>query len=211
MGAIAIAIAAPGQTVEGVLMDMAVGQYWNGAAMVAYNSANWASYNVAMPEDTGSGRYKWTMPGGVPNGSYWLTPYLLNAPPTPVLGGDTPLDIVRLGWKDGNLVEITSALNVGAINGVAAAAVNLAASAASMVIGAAAAGTLSTTQMTTNLGATVANIYAGRVLYFTSGVNAGLACLITAYAVTGGKLTFIAYGNNAAPSAPSAADTFVII
>jgi hypothetical protein len=65
--------------------------------------------------------------------------------------------------------------------------------------------------MTTNLVAAVANIYAGRVIYFTSGVNAGLACLITAYAVTGGRLTFIAFSNQPAPSAPSAADTFLIV
>lgn len=211
MGSTLIALAATGQTVYGVIQDMASGQVWNGTAMEAYNQAHWANYAVAMPEQTGSGRYILTMPGGLPNGNYWVTPYLETNPPTPTLGGDNGLDIMRSGWQNGNVVDLNSPLNVGAINGVALAAANLAVSAAQFVVGAAAAGTLSQTQMTTNLGATVANLYAGRVIYFTSGVNQGLAAFITAYAVTGGKLTFIAFNNQPAPAAPSAADTFIII
>lgn len=210
MGGVIPALAGSGNTVYMPIMDMLTADMWDGAALVTYNQSDWADYAISAPEQPGSGRYIMSVPGGLPNGAYWVTPYV-QVGGSPAVGVDTPLDILRLVWRDGNIIEVGSALNMGAINGSTAAATKLAVSAGAMVTGAAAAGTLSTTQMTTNLSATVADIYAGRVLYFTSGVNAGLACLITAYAVTGGRLTFVAYGNNPAPSAPSAADTFIVI
>lgn len=210
MGGIIPALAAPSQTVYVVLMDMLTGQMWNGVAMENYNQSHWANYAISATEQAGSGRYLLTVPGGLPNSNYWATPYLQTGG-SPAVGQDNGMDILRFGWRDGNLIDLNSGLNVGQINGSGPAAVNLAVSANALVIGAAASGTLSSSQMTTNLTATVANIYAGRVLIFTSGVNAGLAVLITAYAVTGGKLTFIAYGNIPAPSAPSAGNTFIIL
>lgn len=207
--AIVSLFAAPGVSGNySMIRSLTTGKVWNGSAMVTWNVANWLTYNVAAPEDTGSGAYIITIPGALPADLYQAVLY------TPVGGspasGDSAVQTDEYVWDGSNLVYLGSALNVGKINGSAAAAANLAVSAGTFVIGAAAAGTLSTTQMTTNLSATVANIYAGRVLYFTSGVNAGLAVLVTAYAVTGGKLTFVAYGNLPAPAAPSAADTFVI-
>lgn len=191
-----------------MIRSLTTGKVWNGSAMVTWNVANWLTYNVAAPEDTGSGAYIMTIPGSLPADAYQGVLY------TPVgvssASGDSPVQTENFAWDGSNLVWVGSALNVGQINGSAAAAVKLGVSAGTFVTGAAAAGTLSTTQMTTNLSATVANIYAGRVLYFTSGVNAGLAVLITAYAVTGGRLTFVAYGSLPAPAAPSAADQFVI-
>lgn len=184
------------------------GQVWNGAAMEVWNIAHWSSYVVSAPEQAGSGCYVAQPPAGLPADIYQYVLY------TPLGGspasGDTPVFDSDFFYDGANIIWLGSGVNIGKINGVAAAAANLAVSANAMVIGAVAAGTLTTTQMTTNLSATVANIYAGRLLLFTSGVNQGLACLITAYAVTGGKLTFIAYGNSPAPSAPSAADTFII-
>lgn len=192
-----------------MIRSMRTGQVWNGATMEVWNVAHWATYVVSAPEQAGSGAYIVTPSGSLPADLYQAVLY------TPLGGsaasGDTPLETEEFDWDGSNVLGVGSSLNVGKINGSAGAAAALAVSAAAMVTGAAAAGTLSTTQMTTGLVATVANIYAGRVLYFTSGVNAGLACLITAYAVTGGKLTFIAYANLPAPSAPSAADTFIII
>jgi hypothetical protein len=207
-----IAIAATGQTVKAVIQDMQTAQIWNGSSMEVYNSSDWASYNVSMPEQAGSGRYILTIPGGLPAGNYWVTPYLLSNPPTPSLGADTPLDILRLGWNGSAIIEINSGLNVGAINGSVQAAVDLATSSNTFVIGAAAAGTLSGVQMTTNLAPAnaFANMYSGRTLLFTSGVNAGLAVLVTGFAVSGGRLTFIAYGNLPAAVAPSVGDTFII-
>ena len=121
------------------------------------------------------------------------------------------MDLMRFGWSGANIVDVASGLNVTQINGSAAAASNLAISANALVVGVSVAGTLTTSKMTTGLTATVANIYAGRVLIFTTGVNQGLVVLITAYQVAGGTITFSAYGSAPAPAAPSVGDQFVIL
>lgn len=210
MSGILPAYAATGNTGNyQMIRSKTTGQVWNGSAMEVWNIAHWATYVVVSPEQAGSGCYVASPPVGLPADFYQYVLY------TPLGGspasGDTPLFDSDFQYDGTNVVWLGSGVNISKINGSAPAAINLALSANAFVIGVAAAGTLTTTQMTTNLGATVANLYAGRVIYFTSGVNAGLAALITAYAVTGGKLTFVAYNNQPAPSAPSAADTFIII
>lgn len=209
MGGFIFASGPTGLTVYGQLVSVAASTVANGAALEAYNQGHWANYVNSMPEQAGSGRYGLSVPGYLPAGRYLLNSFIQGGG-SPA-AGDTSLDITYFDWDGANVIYLGSALNVGQINGSSTAAARLAVSAAQFVIGAAAAGTLSTSQMTTNLGASVANIYAGRVLYFTSGVNAGLAVLITAYAVTGGRLTFVGFNNQPAPSAPSAADAFIII
>lgn len=200
--------AGTGQTCYIQIRNVITGQIANGSGLETYNSARWTFYTNVVSEQAGSGFYMAGVPGYLPAGLYRMTMYI-QLGPGPALG-DTPVSGNYLDWDGGSTLGLASALNVGKINGSAAAAVNLALSANTFVIGAAAAGTLTNVQMTTDLVATVANIYAGRVLYFTSGVNAGLAVLITAYVVTGGRLTFVAYNNQPAPSAPGAGDTFVI-
>ena len=210
MGGTIPGFSSSGNTIYGQISDAGVATVANGAGLEAYNQAHWGNYAISMPEQSGSGRYILTIPGYLPAGRYFASIYLCTVnSPTPT-AGDTPIDFVFFDWDGGNVLGNGSAVNIGKINGSAPAAVNLALSANTFVVGAVAAGTLTTSQMTTNLTQTVANILAGRVLIFTSGVNAGLAVLVTAYAVTGGKLTFIAYNNLPAPSAPSAADTFII-
>lgn len=209
MGGAIPAAAASGQTVYFQVMRATDAEMANGAGLESYNEAHWGNYVIASPEQTGSGRYVMTVPGYLPAGRYYALPFIqIGGSPA---AGDTPIDILQFDWDGGNIVGVTAPLNMGQINGSALAAANLSASAGIMKTGAAAAGTLTTTQMTTGLTDTVPNIYAGRLLLFTSGVNKGLACLITAYAVTGGKLTFISYGNLPAPAAPSIGDTFVIV
>jgi hypothetical protein len=189
--------------------SLTTGQIANGTALEVYNQAHWGNYTVAATEQAGSGGYVASIPGYLPADLYKAVLY------TPVGGspasGDTPISDSIFGWDGGNILGPGSAVNVGQINGSAQAAIQLALSANEYGVGAAAAGTLTTTTMTTNLTATVANIYAGRVLLFTRGVNSGLAVLVTAYAVTGGLITFIAYNNNPAPAAPSAGDSFLIL
>lgn len=211
MGGVITGSGATGQAnIYAQIRNRTTGQLANGVGMEAYNQAHWTSYAITTPEQAGSGEYVLTLPGYVPDGNYKATYYIpLNG--TSPLSGDTPFSTEEFDVVGGNVIGVGSPLNVGQINGSAQAAINLAAASATGVIGAAVAGTLSTTQMTTNLAASVANVYAGRILYFTSGVNAGFAVLITAYVVSGGKLTFIAYNNLPLPSAPSAADTFIII
>lgn len=210
MGAIIPVAAANGQTVYGQILSAVDAQIANGVGVEAYNQAHFSNYTMPSFEHLGASRYIITVPGYLPAGRFFVMPFIAQNPGVPAVG-DTPLDIIFFDWDGANIIWLGSGVNVSKINGSAPAAVNLAASANQFVIGAAAAGILNTSQMTTNLGAAVANIYAGRVLYFTSGVNQGLAVLITAYAVTGGKLTFIGFNNQPAPSAPSASDTFVVI
>ncbi len=74
-----------------------------------------------------------------------------------------------------------------------------------VVNGAAEAGTLSTTEMTTDLTEATDEHYNGRAVIWTSGVLQNQASDITAYLGSTGKLTY-----TAVTEAPSAADTFII-
>ena len=75
-----------------------------------------------------------------------------------------------------------------------------------IVSGAAEAGTLSVTQMTSNLTEATDDHYIGRVVIWTSGVLANQASDITDYTGATGMLTY-----TAVTEAPSATDTFVIV
>lgn len=193
-----------------MIRSLSSGQVWNGAAMVAWNMSNWATYVVAAAEQAGSGAYVLAVPGALPADIYQAVLYnqLNGGGPA---SGDSPVATEVFSWDGSSILGFGSGLNVTKINGSATAAASLAVAAAAEVTGAAQAGTLSTSQMTTNLTSTIANVYAGRVIIFTSGGNLGRAALITAYAVSGGKLTFIGYNNLPISVAPSASDTFIII
>lgn len=78
-------------------------------------------------------------------------------------------------------------------------------SANTIVSGQAIAGTLSTTQMTTNLQSTGVNQYINRVVIWTGGVNQNMGSLITAYNGAG----LLSY--NIVNQAPAASDSFIII
>ncbi len=93
-----------------------------------------------------------------------------------------------------------------AVYGSTDAALKLKTSAETIVIGAAAAGTLSTTQMTTDLTEVTDDHYNGRIIIWTSGVLINQATDITDY--DGGTKMFT---YTAVTEAPSAADTFVIV
>ena len=98
------------------------------------------------------------------------------------------------------------AVNAKQISGSATAADNLEASALGIVTGAAATGTLSTTQMTTNLTEATDDHYNGRIIVWTSGVLAGQATDITDYDGSSKMLTY-----TAVTEAPGNGDTFVIV
>jgi len=88
----------------------------------------------------------------------------------------------------------------------AASAAKLAASAGVIIVGAAAAGTLSTTQMTTDLTEATDDHYNGRIIIWTSGVLLGQATDITDYAGASKMFTY-----TAVTEAPTAADAFIIV
>ena len=94
---------------------------------------------------------------------------------------------------------VTDALTV-------AAATKLALGAGTVVSGAAATGTLSTTQMTTNLTEATNDHYNGRIIIWTSGVLEDQATDITDYDGATKKLTY-----TATTEAPSDGDTFIIV
>ena len=100
----------------------------------------------------------------------------------------------------------TDTVDVGALGGDTAALANLAESAGTMVTGAAVTGTLSTTEMTTDLTEATDDHYNGRVIIWTSGVLANQATDITDYNGTTKALTY-----TATTEAPSNGDTFIIV
>ena len=114
---------------------------------------------------------------------------------------------LQADWADGGRLDllmdavkaVTDALTV-------AAAAKLALSVAGIESGAAEAGTLSTTQMTTNLTEATDDHYKGAVVVWTSGVLNKQRSDITAYLGSTGMLTYTAL-----TEAPSATDTFVIL
>ena len=96
--------------------------------------------------------------------------------------------------------------NVSAIDDFAEAATDLAASARTIVVGVAETGTLSTTQMTTDLVEATDDHYNGRIIIWTSGALKDQATNITDYAGSNGLLTF-----TAVTEAASNTDAFVIV
>ena len=92
------------------------------------------------------------------------------------------------------------------ISNDATAADNLEASAETIVPGTAETGTLSTTQMTSNLSEATDDHYIGRTIIWRTGILTGQATDITDYAGTDGLLTF-----TAVTEPPSNGDTFIII
>ena len=105
-----------------------------------------------------------------------------------------------------NFDPATDTVDVGALGGDAAALANLAASSGTMVTGAAVTGTLSTTQMSTDLTEATDDHYNGRVIIWTSGVLQDQATNITDYDGTTKVLTF-----TAVTEAPSDTNTFIIV
>lgn len=95
--------------------------------------------------------------------------------------------------------------NLLVINGDTQAAANFERSAIALQLGAAIAGTLSTTEMTTDLTEVTDDHFNGRIVIWTTGVLKNQATDITDYDGTTKKLTY-----TATTEAPSATDEFVI-
>lgn len=189
----------PGRTLYAV--DELNGQFWNtqSSAREAFNSLNWAHYAIPLSEYTGTGIYFAVYPAAIPTGQLATQIIYQQNGSSPVIpgtpGGDS---FLSMGQSQG--------ANLQTIGGNGAAAVNLALSAGTILAGAAVSGTLSTTQMTTNLPATVDSTYVGRVVIWTSGALLNQASNITAYLGSSRRLTFAAK-----TSAPAIGDTFVIV
>lgn len=196
------------------------GQAWN-TSIVAFqnwNPANWTDYSVAMTEDTSSGFYKVAVPAAITAQRLTLLVYNM-AGGTPAAGDQKFGNSTGLwdgatwesGWSTGARTLTTLAgvpgINVAEINGNAAAAIKLAISADSMISGTAIAGTLSVSQMTTDLTLATNNILFGRVLYFVGGALNGQVGAISAYLGSTKRITFF----TPLTSAPVAGQAFIIV
>lgn len=95
-------------------------------------------------------------------------------------------------------------VSVGALNGDVVAALNLAASAGVIMRGSAVAGTLTTTQMTTDLTEVTNKHFNGRVVIWTSGTLFGQQTAITGY--NNGLITY-----TTVTEAPLDGDEFVVV
>jgi hypothetical protein len=119
-------------------------------------------------------------------------------------GTDLPAQITALNDFNPATEEVSA--DVVKINGVAEAAEDLGASAATIVRAAAVTGTLTTTQMSTDLTEATDDHYNGRVIIWTSGPLKDQATNITDYDGTAKILTFTAI-----TEAPANGNTFVIV
>lgn len=122
------------------------------------------------------------------------------------LNDPTAAEIVN-EWETQSQADPTGFhVNLMEINSLSAPAVRLALSAGQIVVGAAETGTLSTTQMTSDLTEATDDHYIGRTILWTSGALVNQATDITDYEGTNGLLTF-----TATTEAPSNGDAFIII
>jgi len=113
------------------------------------------------------------------------------------------------GNVDGSVGSVVADVNadVVKISTSATAADNLEASALGIITGVAAAGTLTTTTMTSTLtGAYADDELIGRVIVWTGGTAAGQAATVTDYANTGETFTY-----STIITAPIAGDSFVVV
>jgi len=110
-------------------------------------------------------------------------------------------------WQDqGVLINTSPPANLTAIEGYTDAAESLRFGAGSIVTGSAVTGTLSATQMSTDLFESTDNHYTNRTVVWTSGSLQNQARRITAYNGTTKVLTF-----DEATEAPSNGNTFIIV
>lgn len=158
-----------------------------------YNQAHWADYAIGLDEYGSCGYYR-----GVP------PPESLVVPATDVFysqsgGSPAPTDFppYTLGASQGD--------NVYSVNGAILPAKNFGLAAGTEETGAAISGTLTVTQMSTDLTNPLQNAYVGRTVYWTSGQLFKCAAAIKTYDATTHILTF-----TNVPIAPSAGDTFII-
>lgn len=85
MAAILECVALSGQSLSVTIHDSSA-QLWNGAAFEAFNSANWATYLVALTEQGTSGYYKGNFPAGIAAGKYSYVFYASSIYGDPAIG-----------------------------------------------------------------------------------------------------------------------------
>lgn len=178
-----------------------VRQIWNttlnlgAGGWEAFNSGHWAQYAIPMTEE-GTGYYWGTGPNGT-SGIQVTDVVYQQGGVSPTYGQDTPCGI---GQGAGQ--------NVGAINGDAVAAGNLAKSLECMTVGAVAAGSISSVSFPTTIVNADPNAYQGLTLRWPAGTTlAGQGGVITGWNPSTQTITV------SAPFAgtPAQGDAFIIV
>lgn len=126
--------------------------------------------------------------------------YRLDLPDAAVASGAIG---VRIGGTATDMIVIGQYIDLSSIS--QSAAIKISSSGDTIVLGTAQTGTLSTTQMSTDLAETSVDQYKGRNIIWKSGVLTDRAANISAYSATG-VLTF-----SAVDTAPSNGDSFIIV
>lgn len=100
-----------GQTIYTLIRDRASGNYWNGTGLEAYSSANYATYDVPMPETpAGSRTYILTAPATLPAGDYdFLCRLQAGGAPAE---SDAPVGEVTDNWDGAALQPVGGAANL---------------------------------------------------------------------------------------------------
>lgn len=166
----------------------------NTSSFEAYSQSHWANYAIPMTEQAGSFYYRAVPPAQSTSVICTDIVYVQASTSTPTLG-DIPIG-----------GGVAAGANIAAVDTSVPAAMNFGQAAGSEVVGAAVSGTLSVTQMSTNLTNSLNNAYVGRTIIWTSGILTGVAAGITSYNGTTKVLSFTPVS-----TAPSATDTFIIV
>ena len=161
-------------------------------AWEAYNPANWALYAIPLTEQSPTGYYRAAYPAWMAGGPLTTEVIYLQGDAAPATS-DAPQGSAQ-----------SQGASVQALQGDVDAAANLHDNAAAMSRGAAVAGTLTRTQVSTDLPDMQDGQLVGRIILWTSGGNS----LNSSY-ITGSSEGVLDYGP--APSVPAAGDTFLVI
>ncbi len=62
-----------GLSVYAVIRNATAGDVWNGTTFEAFTAGNWATYDVAMTEQSTTGFYKANFPSSITSGMYFIT------------------------------------------------------------------------------------------------------------------------------------------
>ncbi|MCX5794969.1 MAG: hypothetical protein NTY77_05705 [Elusimicrobia bacterium] len=187
----------PGSTAYVVIHNLDTGQVWNVETMAweDFDNSHWEKYAV-MLQQQGSSRY-YSAEHPCADLSVMMSEMIFTqVGVAPAISDPSPQAVMSRAQGG----------PIGSIRGSVLAAENLRTNLLTMARGAAAAGTLSTTQMTTDLADTSDGVYVGRLIIWTSGALLRRVAYISGYAGETKKLTF-----GAMPAAPSEGDTFLVI
>lgn len=159
----------------------------------AYGDGQWANYAVPLAEQGSSGYYRADFPDAA---SGYLTTEVVY-----IQGGGAP----AVGDAPAGIGQ-SQGTSVAAVGNDVVAAMNMLANLRGMTTGKAVAGTLSRTQVTTDLATGTDNALKGRLILWTSGACLFQSSYIQASETGTQLLTF-----GALTEAPGVDDTFVII